>query len=138
MVGVNNLRARLVADFSGVATWAVDNLIDRVITLPVGDTLFDTLIDLSSNVPINITIAKDTANAVELSASIDVFPPYSHSKSNANTVKVIFDQSTANFGWPVPVTGFATNFEVKFIDSYHKLLHDGHTREFQTRKGSVE
>lgn len=66
---------------------------------------------------------------------------YSHSKSEANTVKIVYDRDSITgiiSSDEKPDFSLAQKFDVQYIDGFHKLLHDGHTREFQTRKGSVE
>src|SRR5690625_5027979 len=97
-------------------------------------------VDASSNVPLyKIEIYKNTSNSVRVGGEVITTHPISLTAPSGNipavnTIKVVIDRSTAIVGWPGIINSEATKFDVQYIEGYHKLLHYGHTREFQTRK----
>jgi len=141
-LGITSLSATLHADLYGVATSAINNLVNDAISLPTGNSLVRILVDATSNVPLyEIEIYKNTSNSFKVGGEVITTPPISLTAPSgnippANTIKVVVDRATAIVGWPGIINSGATKFDVQYIDGYHKLQHDGHVREFQTRKGS--
>lgn len=135
-INLNSLRATLKFDVGHFSTWVVDNLIDRVASLPNGNTIFDTLIDLTTGVEYEIKIYKHDWNKFDLNAKV-YRDSYNKTKLNAKTISKVFDWATSpdliNYP-PKPPSQSAVKFKIELLRSVHGLTHDGHTLEFITDK----